>query len=361
MEEYDRKLLNEIDDSLTVYFFCSNLLKNKVFNKNIILKSIFKYNKISNPIVKFLSYVFSWLKIIFSALKLKPCAIHVQWLRLPLIDYYILCFLKNVLGIKIIYTAHNLLPHNSGLKYKNIFVNIYNLVSTIIVHADRTRTEIMELTNPVTNNCCVIPHGILDSDDGYNFIKSECKRDKFEYLIIGGISKYKGVLEFINLWESLCLENEHFKNVAKLNIIGKSDGVYKCKILNLLEKCTGDVIFTEGELTDYEFEEKLFYCDLIVLPYLKGSQSGVLLKGLSFEKPIFVTSIGGLDQPLSIACIGEVFDFIDITAAKDSLLRSLSNLENKFYSDEGKWTAVREFYNWKRIGALTKKQYVQKY
>lgn len=134
------------------------------------------------------------------------------------------------LGIKVIYTAHNILPHDSGDKHIGIFTKIYHEVNRIIVHSQRTREEMMSMFRVKTEKISVIPHGILEMDDETEGIPERAEEleeelglgDKLVFASMGLQSQYKGVDNIVRVWS----ENKHFRDNPEchLLLIGRNRG-----------------------------------------------------------------------------------------------------------------------------------------
>ena len=60
------------------------------------------------------------------------------------------------------------------------------------------------------------------------------------------------------------------------------------------EKIENQVIVVEGYVEDREVEKYFAASDLIVLPYISATQSGIVQIAYGFEKPVVVTNVGGL-------------------------------------------------------------------
>ena len=50
----------------------------------------------------------------------------------------------------------------------------------------------------------------------------------------------------------------------------------------------------EGYIPDKEVEKFFAACDLVVLPYVSATQSGIAQIAYGFEKPVLATNVGGL-------------------------------------------------------------------
>ena len=142
LASYDHGVLSAIDGM--VYYACSRYYDYETMPDNVIPCPLFSYNRISNTLLKALSYLFSLIRLFFLVLAKKPQVIHIQWFRIPVVDYYYYKFLKLCSSAKIIYTAHNVLPHNTGNRYSNVFRKTYRMANAIIVHSANTKKEIAE-------------------------------------------------------------------------------------------------------------------------------------------------------------------------------------------------------------------------
>ena len=107
LELYDISLLESHNSKHSVYFFCnSRFSKSEV--RGIKIFKIFNYSN-KPKMLQPLSYLFSLATVFFYVLRIKPDILHIQWLKLPLLDYYFYKFIKALYPkVKIIHTAHNI-------------------------------------------------------------------------------------------------------------------------------------------------------------------------------------------------------------------------------------------------------------
>ena len=108
-------------------------------------------------------------------------------------------------------------------------------------------------------------------------------------------------------------------------------------------------------LTNEEFIALIEIGDIIVFPYRKISQSGVLLTVLSKHKPICVTPVGGLTEPFEIGEIGWI--------SKSTECKDLIQILNEIYTSKNKidqiknnkelWKKIDTYYDWKKISKQT--------
>ena len=91
-----------------------------------------------------MSYLLSMLRLAWMIVRYKPSLLHVQWFRVPYLDYGFYWIVKHIIKVPLLYTAHNVLPHNTGKLHQQVFQKTYLMFDNIIVHAPKTKKEIQE-------------------------------------------------------------------------------------------------------------------------------------------------------------------------------------------------------------------------
>ncbi|WP_282180472.1 glycosyltransferase [Maribacter stanieri] len=349
---YDYSLLSNIKN-VSVSYFCNLLYdQKKLPNKTY---RLYTYSN-KKGIFKIISYFISQLQLIFFCVKNPPAIIHFQWLKIPSMDYYVLKVLRRFSN-HLILTAHNLLPHNSGDTYYKSYAKIYHSVNTIIVHAEKTKQELIEKFGITPNKIVVIPHGVLDLSSEIDHtavsakvteIRQQLKlKDKVVFSVLGGLNEYKGINLIVDAWKDKTLSEN--KNIQLL--IAGAGSVEK-----VLELATIDNVHIENRyLTDMEFLTYLRVSDFVLLPYKSISQSGVLLSALSEHKRVIVTDVGGLKDPFKFGKIGYVLKEYSINELKLAILKASETV--KEYPKETIWNKIEMFYNWSTIGSKTQNLY----
>ncbi len=346
LEQYDSNLVSKFPKNDIIFF---GNIKMKKPPLGIVSKLIFTYSNKSG-IKKKLSYAFSILKFYLLVIVVKPKIIHFQWFKAPLFDYVFLHLIKSIRPkLRIIYTAHNILPHNSGEKFKNIFLKIYNKVDKVIVHDNSTKLELIRSFKLKESKIAVILHGLLNipivEKENYKLSKEQINfRNKVVFLFIGNISEYKGIDLIIEVWNNY--EQINSNNKIQLLICGHD----KDNLLSEL-KPFKNVTICNKFLTDEEFVMFIRKSDIVLLPYKKISQSGVLLTVLNEEKNVIVSNIGGLTQPFDVSDIGWILEDTSADSLKEKILMAVIDFKNK----NTDFAKIREYYSW---GNISKKTYL---
>jgi len=309
-----------------IYTYSScDALHRKNINLILITNCYYEYDKLSNfkvvkkffkhsenlkvslfrKIIRGLEYCFNMLNLLNRYSKESPDIIHIQWLLFYQFDYFWLRILRYQLcrkNTKIVLTAHNVLPHINGYKYKNILEKIYSQFDGIIVHSEVLKSQMFEIfkTKMKGWSVCVIPHGVEDKlfekidKDILNSYRSKInvsKNNGRNFLFAGVIHENKGLDVLLEAWV------KHINKYPndKLYIIGKPNYNMSDE-LEIIKKYHSSIISSLEYKSDEELLAYYLECDFVVLPYREASQSGVLLTALSLGKPVIATNVGGLPE-----------------------------------------------------------------
>lgn len=351
--KYDYNLLSNLPlDNLG--YITNTMFDVKV--NGVYCKALFNY--INKPLItKGFSYGLSLYKLFLFFWKYRPLIVHVNWIRIPRLEYWYYRLTKRVFGFKLVYTAHNVLPHNTGNKYSNIYKKIYELTDAVIVHSRYTREEMNNL-GVDSNKVHVIKHGAFEKADNkgaqdLDFRKQYHLEGKIIFTIVGTQSTYKGTDLAIDAWVSSPVLSA--SNNVVLVIMGKNFNLDYSKA-----KQTSNIIIIDRFFTNEEHSSLLEATDVLLLPYRSISQSGVLLHSLSYHIPLIVSRVGGLAETLEEANIGWSIkpDNMDELREAIELLVKHPDEISKVKEDESEWVKILKYYSWEDIGQNTKRLYL---
>lgn len=292
--------------------------------------------------------------------------IHIHWpsfgTRLPFIlnkrIAYVVFLLTlkwlDILGYKVIWTVHNVLPHEPQTIDDLTLMKRLALQSNAkIVHSKLTIDQ-MRGHGINTSNVHIIPHG--------NYIQTYptkisvenarsilgISQNEFVILFFGQIRPYKGVEYLLDALNSI----EHYHNV-RLVIAGKCSDVDLSKEISATKsKITID--FHEGRVDDNDVAIYFKACDVVCLPFKAITTSGSALLALSFGKPLIAPSVGALAElPHNV---GYLYDPNKHNALALSLNSAIENkAELSMLGDNG--LEYAETLNWGDIGQRTLELY----
>jgi Glycosyltransferase len=121
------------------------------------------------------------------------------------------------------------------------------------------------------------------------------------------------------------------------------DSLNECKQLfnelNLTEKILIDNNFLElDKIRDY-----ICASELIVLPYINASQSGITPLAYFYNKPLVVSEVRGLKEIINEDQSGEVFDKTPENLSK-AILNCIDEKRNKLYASN--IIKAKNYYSW---------------
>src|SRR6266446_4959966 len=283
-----------------------------------------------------LELIRSWfirIKIILFLLLNNPHIIHFQWLIDKKNDFYFMKLLK-ILRFTIVYTAHNLLPHDSNLHDNlNIFRKIYCISDKIIVHSESNKREIVDIFKIDSKKVYVVPHGSFDlfyTDK--NMTKDTARKKigipngKKVILFFGSIRKYKGLEYLVYAFQEI---KEDLDN-AILLIVGSiyNGDTEEFKFYsNLIDQIShNDAIMCVNKYVPFEKINCYFLAsDVVVLPYIKTYTSGVLLAAYAAGRPVIVTDTGALNKVVKVGKSGFIVPPKDVNALAQAIMKTLSD------------------------------------
>lgn len=354
---YDYSLLSNVSGHELIYYHSDQYQLEKLPGSS--QRCRFHYSTKKNAISKAFSYTCSIVSVFFDVLKEHPDVVHIQWIRLWCIDY-IFAWLLLRFGVRVIFTAHNVLPHVAKPSDEVHFRKYYRLVSDIIVHNSRTKDELIDHMGVVQDKIHVIFHGVMDSGIAQSDIDRRCEELRKELAIsdsdvvfscLGVQKAYKGTTDVIDVWTKTELSNS--KNV-RLLIIGRNHGLDYSPVASL-----SNVYIKDEMINDLDFEAYLQLSSVVLLPYRKISQSGLLFSAVGRYSPSLITDVGGLSEPLKYGNIGWNIGKPD----KDELAKEMLRLANSkqeidaMKADKSQFDKVRSIYSWQEIGTVTSALY----
>lgn len=353
---YDYCLMEGLN--VDVMYFCSKYYDYK-YHRHIKYLHIFKYNLLKNNILKVCSYIGSCIILLFYIAKYRPQTIHIQWLKIPRFEVCFYKAMKRLFHLKLIFTAHNILPHDTGEKYKEVYGKVYQQVDHIIVHTNDTKEKLLQAFPVQAAKISVIRHGILELNPPHvDSAKTDLFRSHYQlegklvFSVLGYLYNYKGVDAIAKVWA----QTKELRNnpSCMLVIAGMNKGVDLSALEGINNVCIED-----RRIPDDEFYYLLHQTDVLLLPYRSISQSGLLLTAINEHIPVLVTEVGGLTEPFDVADIGWKITETDSEELRKTLIFLSENPQQAKAkkNDSTLWEKACHFYDWKTISQQTEHLY----
>ena len=311
-----------------------------------------------------------YARLIGYAAKAKPKLFHILWNnKFQLFDCTLLMLYYKLLSKRVIFTAHNV---NAGKRDQNdswlnrISLKVqYSLCDHVFVHTDGMKSEMTSEFRIPERKVSVIPFGINNTVQSTSLSSAEAKRqlgtngDDRAVLFFGNIAPYKGLEYLISAFAELLNKDRSYR----LIIVGKpkgSEGYWKQIHQRIARSGIRDRVIERIEYIPDE-ETELFFkaADVLILPYTRVFQSGVLFLGYSFGLPAIAADVGTLKEEIIEGQTGFVFkpqDSSDLASKIDKYFRSelFRDLETRRAEIKA---YANERYSWDKVAAVTTSVY----
>lgn len=173
-------------------------------------------------------------------------------------------------------------------------------LNAYIVHSTSDKYLVAKRYNIDLEKIHVIPHGLYDHY-GVAIENKKAKellsiKEDFVILSLGLIRKYKGITYLIKAFEQL---PESIASISRLLIVGEiwEDREELIDQISLL-RYRKNITLIDEYVPDDRIPIYFSAANVIVLPYLRASQSGIAHIAMSFGKPIIVSEVGGLAESM---------------------------------------------------------------
>ena len=178
-------------------------------NKKYIAKPIFfklseqMADSIIRKTIRLIEYFVDWIRTLIIIRQQSPNVIHVMWPVVYKIDLFFYKWIKRK-GYKLLYTAHNVLPHSSYNRYTNMFRRIYEVPDKIILNGNNIFKEFIQLFPEYSQKVIVSKHGckttpanIIETNSLYDNIFLEYNK---VFIVFGMLYYEKGIDILVVVW-----------------------------------------------------------------------------------------------------------------------------------------------------------------
>jgi len=211
---------------------------------------------------------------------IRPVWIHLLWKHhLPvLLKYYLKRF-------KIGFTVHDPVLHSgeSGVIRSWVQKQHVKMSTLCFVHGDNNRKMLLKNFDIDSSKLYKIPHG-----SAFFWHKKSTVSQEKNILFFGRIRKYKGLEVLLNSFRKAA----EFLPGYRLVIRGQGDPSYVSRIIESLP----DVDFENRYVDHWEVPDIFARAGFVVLPYLDGTQSGIVPMAFAFGRTCIVSAVGDIPE-----------------------------------------------------------------
>jgi glycosyltransferase involved in cell wall biosynthesis len=363
LARYDANLLSSIKKNrpdLKINFYCSTLFNSKV-PSDIKIFPFFNYSEQKSSILKAYSYSKSILKIIKDIYIYKIKIVHIQWVKLPIIDLLFIFILKFFLSTKVVHTIHNPQVHEKISNFSKFLISlIYKLLNEIVVHTESSYEKILNTTNIELRKVSIQPHGLmkLEALSKYFIPRKEIiefvEKNSINFLFLGNGNQYKGLDILLEAWNSASKFNN---SKCGLIIAGKVNQKFKDSLKSDLFATSNQLVIDEI-LSDEEVEYILNASDIVILPHRFISQSGVFMVALAYEKLVICSPRQEFKNTIEKASCGWIF--YDTPSSLAEVLKNIYQTPKVIEYKKEKYNKkiLDDIYSWDQAAEVLVKIYM---
>lgn len=280
----------------------------------------------------------------------RPELVVIQWWH----PYFAPCYflLTHFMGRQnIAFVCHNVFPHERFPMDRFLTKLALKRGNHYIVHA---KEEVGELERIKKNpDYVVTPHPTYNAFRFEGMSKAQARerlhvvQDEHVLLFFGYVREYKGLKYLLQAMPMILQEDEK----ARLLVVGEF-GSDREDYLALIDEsgAGGCVNVVDSYMPDREVEKYFAAADLVILPYISATQSGIVQIAYGFTKPVIVTEVGGLPDVVEDGRTGYVVEPKKPEAIAEAALKFFREDQAESMAENIEREAYR--FSWERMGEV---------
>jgi glycosyltransferase involved in cell wall biosynthesis len=288
--------------------------------------------------------------------------VHFQFFRRERIESIFFLLLR-LLGINLVFTAHNVLPHESSTIDHLFRFMVYRSAKIIIVHSEYVKNKLARNFKIDREKIRVIRHGNFDiylPRESVSKVEARASLNLSEKdnvaLFFGFIREYKGLDLLLDAFQIAIRHNKRLKLViAGTPRTLELENRYRKRIAQI--STDGSIVFHPGFIPSEKVATYFVASDVVILPYERIDHSGIVHLAYSFGRPLIATNVGDLEEVIEDGKSG----FLLKENSADCLANTVIEAFSKNTSLENMGTYARELsetkYSWVDVAHKTKTLY----
>lgn len=245
-----------------------------------------QYKSRGRKIVQAYEIIVSLLKILIASAKDKPNVVNYSlasgsWAFLVVF----LKMLKKISKAKLIVTCHDVCPFGHDINSNDSEIRnrkkIIELADFLLVHNENSTNDLKQYFGVGNDRIVSHPFPVMDLSKLY---KPRVNEKKYDFLFIGGLRKEKGINFLLDSWPYVIQANP----TASLCIAGLKD---TCDDFDEESLSKQNVEFHLHYISDQDFVDYIESSRYVLLPYLRGTNSGIISTVLSLHAKVITSDI----------------------------------------------------------------------
>lgn len=287
------ELINQNDDVEIEVYLSDNteLIKDKKYSVKIVRG--FKNAYVGSAVNKAVNYLKALYELYKYIEKNKFDIIHLQWFSLPWVEWFYVGKLAK--KYRIIITVHDVIPFDNRPFEMKCLDMIYSRADILLMHTNSAK-ELFNTKYKTKTPISIITQGFCLKTDYKKIDNSKAKEhfgipeNSVVFLYYGTIRPSKGLDILVKAIHKAYEINDKVYLLAAGAFHKVNEEEYKNLVKNELKSEYSTINF--GFVPQSEEQWYFSAADVLCLPYLEVTQSGVAQLGLMYDLPIIATDIG---------------------------------------------------------------------
>lgn len=263
--------------------------------------------------------------------RLKPDLVILQWWH----PYFAPCYqiLCRALGkCRVLFVCHNVFPHERFPMDRLLTKSTLKRGDYFLVQSGLDEKDLLGIKKDAKYKRVV--HPTYNMFRMRNMSMEEARAElglsmqEKVILFFGFVRKYKGLHCLLDALPQV-LQRLLDVKLMVVGDFGEDKEFYLRKIED--NGISSHVLLVQGYCPDAEVEKYFAACNLVALPYLSATQSGIAQIAFGFDKPVVATDVGGLPEVISDQKTGYIVPSSDKDALAQAIIRFFEEgRENEF-------------------------------
>jgi len=262
---------------------------------------------------------FTWFQAFFRIKSKKSDLLIFHWVTpfMSVIFSKIAFLVKHFTKTKIVVVCHNVLPHER--RKIDIFLTklFFRYVDYFIVHSKEDLSNLKKI-----NKNSNVKLGFHPTYEFFKFkkfdkdLKKELGLKEQVILFFGYVRKYKGLEYLIKAMPAVLKKID-----CSLLVVGEFwEGKKETTELIKKLKISNNVKLVDKYVPNEMVGDYFSVSDVVVVPYITATQSGIVQLAFGFEKPVITTNVGGLPDVVENNKTGLLVPKKDFKTLADSVI-----------------------------------------
>jgi len=272
---------------------------------------------------------FTWFKAAKYIKSQNPDAVIFHWWQ----PFFGICFstilsLLSKNSLKRMFICHNVQPHESSLIDNLLSRTAFSRVDRFIVHSEENKINLLDICPDAVSLKNF--HPIIDLfENGKKtpFNTNGNHSETHRLLFFGYVRKYKGLEYLLKAMPKMLKELD-----ITLTVAGEFYDEKK-NYLDLIQELgiSKHVRIIDEYIPNEKVGGYFTNTDLVVIPYITATQSGIVQISYNFDVPVVVTRVGGLPEVVKDGETGYIVEPGSASAVADAVLDYFNNARGDLF------------------------------